>query len=612
MWAREMLAPCRIGALTCGALAVAGLLGVATPGTASAASASATAAPALGKVRAKVQTTKGPRTTWLLTATAVDRDGDLIRGLAKVKVGPKGKALSHRITAAKSRSSSGIASAAAEGIRSATLTRRTLRVVFYADVAPGPVNVTFWVTDVRKHSSKRVVLRLTVKATQTVSIAATDPSASEPSAPGAFTVTRTGGGTTTPLTVAYTVSGTATSSDYSALPGSVTIPTGNTSATIAITPADDDTIESTETVVLTITPQTAYIVGTANTATVEITSDDALPTVTVSAFDSAAAEPSAPGSFRITRTGRTTTSLLVSYSVSGTATSGTDYTTLTGSATIPAGATFATVTVTPIDDTTVEIPETVIATLTESTRYTIGFSRTATVIITDDDVLPTVTISATDAASAEPSGTGTFTATRTGGTTTALTVSYTLGGTATSGSDYSAAPASSLTIPIGATSATITVTPIDDALVESAETVIATLTAGTSYTVGTPSSATVTIADDEPVAPIEPVVTIAATDAAAAEPSDPGVFSITRTGSTTASLDVFYTVTGTATNGTDYTVLAGSITIPAGQSSAAVVVGPIDDTDVEGQETVILTLVDAAGYSVGTSNTATVTIADND
>ena len=607
-----MLDRCRIGALTCGALAVVGLLGVATPGTASAASASATASPALGKVRARVQTTKGARTTWLLTATAVDRDGDLIRGLAKIKIGPKGKTLSRRITGAKSRSSSGIAAAAAEGIRSATLSRRTLRVVFYADVAPGPVNVTFWVTDARRHSSKRVVLRLTVKATQTVSIAATDSSASEPSTPGAFTVTRTGGGTTTPLTVAYTVSGTATSSDYAALPGSVTIPKGKTSATIAVTPADDDTIESTETVVVTLTPQTAYIVGTVNTATVEITSDDVPPTVTVSAFDSAAAEPSAPGSFRITRTGRTTTSLLVSYSVSGTATSGTDFTTLTGSATIPAGATFATVTVTPIDDTTVEIPETVIVTLTESTRYTIGFSSTATVIITDDDVLPTVSISATDAAAAEPSGTGTITVTRTGGTTTALTVSYTLGGTATSGSDYSAAPASSLTIPIGATSATITVTPIDDSLVESAETVIATLTTGTSYTVGTPSSATVTIADDEPVTPVEPVVTIAATDAAAAEPADPGVFSITRTGSTTASLDVFYTVTGTATNGTDYTVLAGSITIPAGQSSAAVVVGPIDDTDVEGPETVILTLVDAAGYSVGTSNTATVTIADND
>ena len=609
MWAREMRDRWRIGAWTCGALAAVALLATATIDTASAATSSAAAKPTVGKVRAKIQTTKGQRTTWLLTATAIDRDGDLVGGLAKIKIGAKGNVLSRRIVRTKARSTSGGASVAAEGIRSATLARRALKVVFYADVAPGPVNVTFWVSDARRHNSKRVVLRLRVKATETVAIAATDSTASEPSTAGAFTVTRTGGGTASPLTVSYTVSGSATSgSDYAALSGSVTIPTGRTSATIAVTPVDDDTIESDETVVVTLAANPAYILGTADTATVEITSNDVPTTVTVTASDAAAAEPSAPGSFRVARTGSITTSLAVTYSVTGTATGGTDYTTLTGTVTVPVGATSATVLVTPIDDTTVESPETVTVTLRESTRYTIGTASSATVTISDNDVLSTVTIAATDAAAAEPSSTGTFTVTRTGSTTTALAVGFGLGGTATSGSDYSAAPAT-LTIPIGATSATITVTPIDDSQLESAETVVATLMAGTGYTVGTPSSATVTISDDEPT---EPTVTIAATDAAAAEPSGAGTFTVTRTGSTTASLDVFYTVTGTATNGTDYTTLAGSVTIPAGQSSATISIGPIDDTDMEGAETVILTLVDAAGYSVGTPSTDTVTIADDD
>ena len=75
---------------------------------------------------------------------------------------------------------------------------------------------------------------------------------------------------------------------------------------------------------------------------------------------------------------------------------------------------------------------------------------------------------------------------------------------------------------------------------------------------------------------------------------------------------MFYTVTGTATNSSDYTTLSGSVTIPAGQSSATINVGPIDDTVAEGPETVILTLVDVAGYSVGTPSTDTVTIADNE
>jgi hypothetical protein len=610
-----MLGRCRIGALTCGALAVVGLLCTAAPEAASAADTAATAAPALGKVRAKLQTAKGPRTTWLLTASAVDRDGDLVRGQVRIKIGAKGKVLSRRISGARSRSTSVRAAVAAQGIRSATLARRTLKVVFYADVAPGPLNVTFWVLDARRHSSKRVVLRLTVKANQTVSIAATDPSASEPSTPGAFTITRTGGGTAMPLTVAYTVSGTATSSDFTALPGTVTIPKGKTSTTIAVTPADDETIESTETVVVTITPQPAYIVGTANTATVEITSDDLLPTVSVTASDPAAAEPASPGSFRISRTGRTTASLSISYSVTGTATTGTDFTTLTGTVTIPAGATFGTLTVTPINDTVIESPETVIVTLQASTRYTVGTPSTATVTITDDDVLPTVAVTATDAAASEPAATGTFTVTRTGSTTAALTVGYTLGGSATS-SDYTAAPASPLTIPAGATSATITVTPTDDSLVEEEETVEITLSDGTNYDIGSPSTATVNIADNEPS---EPVVTIEATDAAAAETTppeseNPGTFTVTRTGNTTASLDVFYTVTGTATNGADFDVLTGRVTIPAGQASATITIGPMNDSDIEGPvpETVILTLVDADGYSVGTTTTDTVEIADND
>jgi hypothetical protein len=602
-----MLGRSRIGVWTSGALAAMVLVATATIDTASAAGTSAAAAPSVGKVRARLQATAGTRTSWVLTATAVDRDRDLIGGRATIRIGAKGKVLSRRIVRANARSSSGHAASAAEGIRSATLRGRALRVVFFADVAPGPVNVTFRVSDRRGSSSKRVRLRLTVKATQTVTIAATGASAAEPSTPGAFTVTRAGGGTASPLTVAYTVAGTATAgSDYAQLSGSVTIPRGRTSATIAVTPADDDVIEPAETVVVTLTPNRAYIVGAAASATVQITSDDVLPTVTISALDAAAAEPAATGSFRIARTGRTTTSLSVTYSTAGTATAGSDYAALSGTVTIPVGATAATIIVTPVDDTVVESPETVVATLTASTRYTIGAPSTATVTIADNDVLPTVAITATDDTASEPSGTGTFTVTRTGSTTTALVVPYALGGTATTGSDYSAAPSSPLTIPTGAASATITVTPIDDSLVESAETVVVTLLAGTGYTLGLPSSATVTISDDEPV------VTIEASDSAAAEPAESGTFTVTRTGSTTASLVVFYTVTGTATNGTDYTTLAGSVTIAPGQSSATISVGPIDDTDVEGAETVILTLVAASGYSVGTPGSATVTIADND
>jgi len=223
---------------------------------------------------------------------------------------------------------------------------------------------------------------------------------------------------------------------------------------------------------------------------------------------------------------------------------------------------------------------------------------------------PTVTITASDASAGEPSNTGSFSVARTGSTAASLTVNYGIGGTATNGTDYNSV-ATSVTIPAGAASAAVTVTPRDDTAQESNETVILTLSSNASYTVGSPSSATVTIADNDAPATL-PVVTVTASDPSAGEPSNAGAFTVSRMGATTASLAVSYTVGGTATPGTDYTALSGSVTIPAGAASAAVTVIPRDDTAPESGETVVVTLSAGGSYTVGTPSSATVTIADND
>jgi uncharacterized protein len=111
-----------------------------------------------------------------------------------------------------------------------------------------------------------------------------------------------------------------------------------------------------------------------------------------------------------------------------------------------------------------------------------------------------------------------------------------------------------------------------------------------------------------------PLVSVAAIDANAAEAgTDPGVFRISRTGSTTNALDVNLNYQGTATFGLDFTP-SGAIsgTIPAGSAFADVTITPVDDTLVEGNEDVTLTITTApTGYALGTA-TAKVTIADND
>ena len=108
-----------------------------------------------------------------------------------------------------------------------------------------------------------------------------------------------------------------------------------------------------------------------------------------------------------------------------------------------------------------------------------------------------------------------------------------------------------------------------------------------------------------------PTVTIAATTPNAAEIGPlPGAFTITRGGETTAALVVSYTISGTATNGTDYVSILASATIPAGANSATVSVTPIADNFAEGDETVVLTLASDVAYSIGAAASATVTIQD--
>jgi uncharacterized repeat protein (TIGR01451 family) len=80
-----------------------------------------------------------------------------------------------------------------------------------------------------------------------------------------------------------------------------------------------------------------------------------------------------------------------------------------------------------------------------------------------------------------------------------------------------------------------------------------------------------------------------------------------------ADASVFYaTSNGTAEVGSDYTVQAGALTIPAGQASASFSVPIADDALPEGGETVLLSLSEPGGGALGSPAIATLTIRSND
>jgi hypothetical protein len=223
------------------------------------------------------------------------------------------------------------------------------------------------------------------------------------------------------------------------------------------------------------------------------------PAISVVAPDGRASESGLDsGTFTVRRTGSTGSKLTVTYSLAGTAANGLDYATLSGRVIVPAASASTTVTVSPVDDDTPEDEETVVLTLSPDAGYVVESPDSATVAIADSEPPPpTVTVVATDESASESGpDPGAVTIRRTGSTDSALIVTYSIAGTAVNGVDYTKL-SGSVTIPPASESATVTISPIDDAVVEGDESVVLTLTTGDAYRVGSPSSATVTLADND-------------------------------------------------------------------------------------------------------------------
>src|SRR6266404_833269 len=109
-----------------------------------------------------------------------------------------------------------------------------------------------------------------------------------------------------------------------------------------------------------------------------------------------------------------------------------------------------------------------------------------------------------------------------------------------------------------------------------------------------------------------PVVTIRATDQFASWSGDTGTFTAFRDGPTNATLNVFYWIAGTASNGVDYASIGNYVQIPAGIRTNSIVIKPINNGQTN-TETVELRLsqpptLPPVNYEIGSPSNATVYI----
>ena len=192
-----------------------------------------------------------------------------------------------------------------------------------------------------------------------------------------------------------------------------------------------------------------------------------------------------------------------------------------------------------------------------------------------------------------------------------VVVNYSVDGesTATSGDDF-VALSGSVQAPAGATSVDIPVSIIHDALDESQETVILTLTGASGYTLGPQEKYKMYIEDRDP--PPLAVVRFAEGSSGAAEDAGVRNVRVNLSPAPSSGVAVKYSVGGTATSGDDFTALSGLVQVAAGATSVDIPVSIIDDALQERDETVILRLKPATGYAVGAPNVHRLTVEDND
>ncbi|HLM58548.1 MAG TPA: Calx-beta domain-containing protein [Pyrinomonadaceae bacterium] len=325
-----------------------------------------------------------------------------------------------------------------------------------------------------------------------------------------------------------------------------------------------------------------------------------------------AGEWSSTLAFTVTRTGDVSAPTAVSYATSdGTAAAGSDYTAASGTITFAAGELTKTFNVTIRQDNVYEGAETFTVTLSDPTGGAVlSGPASALVTIGDDESRPFVSISDVRVTEGHTGTTDAqFLVSLSNASVETVTVNYTTGdGTASSASDF-VANSGTLTFAPLTTSQLVKVKVNGDYSIESDETFIVTLSGAVNSSLSR-SQATGTIANDDAAGRFQ------FAGPSYGHPEDGGSVTITvnRVSGLSGAASVNYATTGgTATAGTDYTAVSGTLNFAEGESSKTFSVPLIADTTNEPSETVVMSLSSPTGGALlGVPTSTTLTIINDD
>jgi uncharacterized repeat protein (TIGR01451 family)/uncharacterized delta-60 repeat protein len=429
-----------------------------------------------------------------------------------------------------------------------------------------------------------------------------------------ITVTRSGSILGTVSVNYVTMPGTAVpGQNYLSTSGALTFGPGETNKSFTVSVLNNTLVEGNRTVNLLLSSPTAGGVLDRATSVLTIVDDDFAPgMLNFSSPTSWVDENGTNATITVVRTNGITGIVLVSYATrNGSAIAGLDYVGTNGVLVFADGETSKSFSIRITDDLVPEDDETLEVYLFSPTGgATLGTQTNAVVsIINNNYIYGNFVFGASQFQAQEGATNATIAVLRKNGTAGQVAVEYTTSdGTATNGADYKGA-SGTLYFGNGETNKTFTIPILEDNLVEGNETVQLTLVnpAGNA-TLGRPRLATLTIIDNDLT------FSFGADQYTAKEDEGSVTVTVKRSAGGPATLAVDYATTnGTAIAGLDYVEVKGTLTFGIGELTKTFTVPIINDTSIENNETIYLTLSNpAVGALLGVPSTATITIMDED
>lgn len=342
-----------------------------------------------------------------------------------------------------------------------------------------------------------------------------------------------------------------------------------------------------------------------------IQSASAAPAIQFQSTNSFGTEAAAQVSVVVTQSEVSASSVMVDYSVAGGTAAGgdVDYSLAAGTATIEAGNLATSIFITVTNDLLDEDHETIVITLSNPVNGTMGSATSHVYTITDDDAMPSLSLSDASVTEGDTDTTQAF---------VTITLSEPSGRTITfltPASNNTAVPKIGsgvgdflptnrlVSMPPGLTSTQMFVTVYGDTQDETDETLfvrINSATSGPMHASIADGEAVVTILDDDPF-PVLSITNTSVTEGNSGTTTTAFIVTISTNSGQNVSFD-FVTSNGTATAGADYTATSGTFIITAGTNSVAIPVTVFGD---------LLHETDLDWFSLNIANVSNATPATN-